>query len=215
MDYVIKTVRKHKGIPASEWLCHHVADACGISTPQFAIVQLSDGRLGFGSQWDSSSVSDHGTRQKILTEIPGVTGLAAKFSAIYVLDLFVHNDDQHEGNYFFVKTRGGHGVKAYDFSRAMLYHGWPMAALPLPRACNTMRCFSALRVGYPFDATAVRETIRRLRGVTPNQVRSWMQEMPDEWLSDHDRVRVYNWWADEADNRIKFIENGLANGTLL
>ena len=100
MDYVIKTRKKMAGLPASEWVCHNLADACGIPTPQYAQIQLMNGEIGFGSQWDESVVKDQATRNLIVTSIPGLPNLAGMFSAIYVIDLFSYNSDRHAGNYF-------------------------------------------------------------------------------------------------------------------
>lgn len=214
MDYVVKTTRKQPGIPASEWICHQLADACRIATPQYAQIELQDGRIGFGSQWDSSATTDQVTRTRIAMAIPGLPGLAAQFSAIYVLDLFVHNVDRHLGNYFFVKTRQGYGVKAFDFSQALFYHGWQIPGLPLNH-CNTLSCYRSLRVSYQYDKQAGAELIRCLRRLPLVQLRQWLDEMPPAWLSATRKARFTDWWDNEAGQRLLLIERGLSNGTYL
>src|SRR5688572_25381694 len=104
MDYVVKTQKRHPAIPASEWICHRLAEECGVPTPQFAIIRLRDGTAGFGSQWDSSIVANLDVINSVVITIPGIPNLAPIFSAIYVLDLFVFNVDRHINNYFFVRT---------------------------------------------------------------------------------------------------------------
>lgn len=138
MDYVVKTTKKHPGIPASEWIGHNFADACGIPTPQYALIELADKRIGFGSQWDASAFVDPTVRAAVIGAGTKLAPLAAVFSSIFALDQFVYNDDRHFGNYFLVSTGRSVGVKAYDFSRALLYHGWPPPPLPLPPTCHTM-----------------------------------------------------------------------------
>ena len=103
MDYVVKTTKKIAAIPASEWVCQNLADACGIPTPQFSQIQLMSGDVGFGSQWDESAIKDQATRNQVVSAIPGLPLLAEMFSAIYAIDLFTFNTDRHLGNYFFVK----------------------------------------------------------------------------------------------------------------
>ncbi len=215
MDYVVKTTKRHPGIPASEWLGHHFADACGIPTPQYAIVELADKRLGFGSQWDDSSLRDQGARRAVLEAGAKLAHLGAIFSSIFALDQFVYNDDRHFGNYFLVSTGRSFGVKTYDYSRALLYHGWPPPVPPLKKACNTMACFRALVVGYPYDKAAGAEVIRKLRGLRAEQIRLWLDEMPRDWLSTPKKAQMCDWWNDEAPDRLEVTKKGLANGTFL
>jgi hypothetical protein len=215
MDYVVKTTSKHPGIPASEWLAHNIADACGIPTPQYALIELNDGRLGFGSQWDMSAVTDQAIRNHVTTAIPGVAGLAAQFSAIYALDLIIHNDDRHLGNYFIVKTQRDYGVKAYDFSRALFYQGWPMPQLPLKPTCNTVSCYRSLQVGYPYDKKIGAELIRRVRKIPSKQIKEWLDDSPKDWISAARKAEVHDWWDDGAQERLQEVERGLNDGTLL
>src|SRR5690348_10597490 len=71
MDYVVKTPRRHPSVPASEWICHRLAEVCGIPTPQFGIIRMRSGVTGFGSQWDSSIVTNQSLVNSVLTAIPG------------------------------------------------------------------------------------------------------------------------------------------------
>ena len=215
LDYVVKTCRRHQAMPISELLSHNIADACGVPTPQFTLVQLMNGDVGFGSQWDDSAIKDQAIRNSIVTAIPGSPVLAAQFSGIYVLDLFLHNDDRHLGNYLFVSTNQGVGVKAYDFSRSLFFHGWPPPQLPLDPHSNTVQCYRSLRVGYPFDPAVGKEAIRRLRGIDSPRVARWLEEAPTEWMSDSSRREFVSWWQSEALTRLDTISKGLGDGSLL
>lgn len=215
MDYVIKTRKKMAGLPASEWVCHNLADACGIPTPQYAQIQLMNGEIGFGSQWDESVVKDQATRNLIVTSIPGLPNLAGMFSAIYVIDLFSYNPDRHAGNYFFIKTKSGYGVKAYDFSRAFYCAAWPLPPFPLPAACNTVGCYRSLQVGYPFVLGVADETIRRIAAVPIEAVNAWLRDVPVTWMSDQQKAELASWWQGEMQARLNKITLGLRNGSLL
>jgi hypothetical protein len=213
MDYVVKTKQKHPGIPISEWFCQSLADACGIPTPQFAQIKLMDGRVGFGSQWDESAVKDQGLIAQITSAVPGEVWLAQKFSEIYVIDLFTYNRDRHLGNYFFVKTNKGHGVKAYDFSRAFLYNAWPMPPLPLG-SCNTTACYSALRVGYPFNVEAGEKLVGKIAGIPSSEVDTWLGEVPSDWITDDQKNTVSVWWKNESPKVLDKILKGISDGTI-
>lgn len=212
LEYVVKTTRKHAAIPASEWLCHHLADACGIPTPQFTQIELMDGRIGFGSQWDESVVRDQAAISQVTSAIPGSKTLAKVFTQIYVLDLFAYNCDRHLGNYFFVKTKSGIGVKAYDFSRALIYNGWPMPSLPLPLGCATLSCYSSLRVGYPFEQSAADAATQKLSNVKQTELESWIGDMPAAWLAAQQRTALSDWWNISCPAFLQDISEGLRNG---
>jgi HipA-like protein len=216
MDYVVKTTTKHPGIPASEWIGHSLADACGIPTPQYAFIELADQRIGFGSQWDASALTDPVLRTKVfLTAGAKLQHLAIVFSSIFALDQFVYNDDRHANNYFLVATGRSYGVKAYDFSRALLYHGWPPPALPLPPGCNTIGCYRALRVGYPYDPAGGEEVIRKLKGLSATVIRQWLNDMPSVWLTAAKKAQFCDWWENDGQDRLEEARKGLGNGTFL
>lgn len=215
MDYVVKTTKKVLGVPASEWICQNLADACGIPTPQFAQIELRSGEVGFGSQWDAAAIRDHGIRNAIVSAVPGSPDLAGMFSAIYVLDLFAYNLDRHFGNYLFVQTGVGIGVKVYDFSRAFYCLGLPIPTLPLPGTCKTVACYRSLKVGYPLSKPVVAETVRRIAAVPHSAVQTWLDEMPGAWMSDAHKDETSKWWRAELPVRLTQITQGLANGTLL
>lgn len=215
MDYVVKTVKRHALLPASEWLCHRLAEACGIPTPQFGIIRLRNGDSGFGSQWDASVVTNQDIINSVLTVIPGPPLLAKIFSQIYALDLFVHNEDRHIGNYLFVRTRSNVGVKVYDFSRGLLRYGVPLPALPMKSDSNTIKYGRALRVAYPMVVPAVQEVVRRLLSISDSVVASWIDEMPSQWIPVDLRRLFLKWWEKESGNRAALVEKGIADGSLL
>jgi hypothetical protein len=215
LDYVVKTTRKGATIPAAEWIGQSIADACGIGTPQFAQIQLMDGRIGFGSQWDSSVISDQAIRHQIATAVPGPKPLAEVFSSIYAIDLITYNTDRHFGNYFFVRTNKGIGVKAYDFSRALHYNGWPLPQLPMQLNTNTVNCYRSLKVGYPLETGAVQRCFSKLSSVKLETFESWLDQMPEEWMDQQNKAQFSVWWRQEVPNLMNTISSGLQNGSYL
>jgi HipA-like protein len=214
MDYVVKTIRKHPEMPAAEWMCHNIADSCGIATPQYTFIELMNGDVGFGSQWDESTV-DLATKTAVASAIPGDSLLAKRFSAIYAIDQFAHNQDRHFNNYFFVRTNTGIGVKAYDFSRGLHVNGWPLPNLPLPRHCNTVTCYSALRVGYPFSKPSALEVVHGIRSIDHTTIENWLNEMPASWMDNGTKLQFVDWWKSAVPLRIGDLTKGIEDESIL
>lgn len=216
MDYVVKTTHKHPSIPFSEWIGHSLADACGIPTPQFTVIKLMNGTMGFGSQWDSSAVDRHGVLTKVTTvPVPGPQSLARMFSAIYALDLVLYNCDRHLGNYFFVQTNKGVAVKAYDFSRALFFNAWPLPSLPMDKHCNTVACYSSLRVSYPFDIAAADQVLKQISSIPKLRVEEWIGQIPEDWISTASRTKFTTWWESNLPSLLVDVSEGLRDGRYL
>ena len=122
--------------PHAEWFWTTLADELGISGPVCEIIKLLDGSLVFGSRWEGGIVPD--------TAIPNVptwvtmvqsgaipvADIRLALTRIYVFDLFIHNPDRHLRNFLIRSRRTGYAVLAFDYSRAWIYHGLPLPALP-------------------------------------------------------------------------------------
>lgn len=215
-DYVIKTVEKTPNVPASEWFCHRLSDLCSIVVPQYSILNIRGMKLAFGSRYDGAIETNSQVILDILSGQTKANILAERLSAIYALDLFVHNDDRHFGNYMFNKAMSGYSVKAFDFSRAWLYHGWPLPNLPLRPQCNTVAKFRDLMSHHRFDLTAAEKVLDRLSGLNVGLIQEIHNEMPAEWLSKPNRKSIIKWWSSkDRSKRIEFVRGGLKDGTLL
>ena len=214
-DYIIKTVEKTPDVPASEWFCHRLAGLCNIAVPQFSILNVKGMKPAFGSRYDSALEKDKLLVWDILSGRRKANILAERLSAIYAFDLFVHNDDRHIGNYMFIPAMSGFTVKAYDFSRAWLHHGWPLPNLPL-QPCNTVRLFRELMKYHKIDLAAAGVVLDRLGELKTNIIQDIHNEMPAVWLSKSKRNEIVKWWAgNEKDKRIGFVRGGLKDGSLL
>lgn len=214
-DYVIKTVEKTPNVPASEWFCHRLSDCCSIVVPQYSILNIRGKKPAFGSRYDSAIEKDGQVIIDILSGRAKANILSERLSAIYAFDLFVHNDDRHFGNYMFTKAMNGYSVKAFDFSRAWLHHGWPLPNLPL-QTCRTVDCFRDLIKHHKFDLKAAEVILDRLSGLNVGLIQEIHNEMPVEWLSKPSRNNIIKWWSSkDRIKRIEFVRGGLKDGTLL
>lgn len=215
-DYVIKTVEKTPNVPASEWFCHRLSDLCSIVVPQFSILSIHGMKPAFGSRYDSAFEKNSQVILDILSGQAKANILAERLSAIYAFDLFVHNDDRHFRNYMFTRAMNGYSVKAFDFSRAWLYHDWPLPNLPLQPNCNTVICFRDLIKHHQFDLKAAEVVLDRLSSVNVGLIQEIHNDMPIEWLSKPNRNKIIKWWSSkDRINRIEFVRGGLKDGTLV
>lgn len=215
-DYVIKTVEKTPNVPASEWFCHRLSDLCGIVVPQYSILHIHGMKPAFGSRYDSAFEKNNQVIWDILSGKETSNILAERLSAIYAFDLFVHNDDRHFGNYMFTKAMNGYSVKAFDFSRAWLHHGWPLPVVPLQPHCHTRARFNQIMKYHQFNLKTAEVVLDRLSGLGVGQIQVIHNEMPGAWLSKSIRNSIIKWWASkDRTERIEFVRGGLKDGTLL
>lgn len=214
LDYVIKTIDKTPLVPAAEFVCHSLADACGIPTPQFHVVEMHDGSHAFGSVWDRSAATEMSIIEQVLVA-QQARSVEQSVARIFTLDMFVHNVDRHGKNYLCVAGRtDGHALKAFDFSRAFFVHGWPLPVLPMQSSTRTIATIKVINRHRKFDLAAANATLRRIESLPFELFRSLIDSLPRAWLDNATRTKIKKWWAQERANRISAIQDGLNNGTL-
>jgi hypothetical protein len=216
LQYCVKTCATAPHAPAAEFICNGLASLCKLPIASYDLVRLLDGTLAFGSVWDGSALLDHAALFSLLTGSSPGRQIPEVVSAAYAFDLFVHNTDRHVRNYLGVSGRtAGHSIKLYDFSRAFTAHGWPLPALPMDAAANTIVTHRQLLKHHTFDLAAAKETMERLRKVTHQSFKGLFDAMPEAWLDTQVRIKVLKWWAGPREARINQIVKGLTDGTLL
>lgn len=214
LDYLIKTIDRTPLVPAAEFICHSLAEACGIATPQFHVVELHDGSQAFGSVWDRSAANDISLIEQILVKQLG-RQVEQNVARIFTLDMFVHNTDRHGKNYLCVPGRtDGHALKAFDFSRAFIVHGWPLPSLPMPGVARTIEWIQYICRHRKFDVVAANAMLSRIRDLPFEPFKSLVDQLPRAWLDANSRAKMKKWWAQERAARISAIEDGIKNGTL-
>ena len=221
IEYVVKTVLKTPTAPSAEWICHRLCVLCSIAIPQISIVDVPKEGKAFGSQWDSAAQKDGSLVEAILKGKVPVNLLASRLAAIHAFDLFVHNDDRHFGNYLCVKASDASGIdtyaiRAYDFSRAWHYHGWPLPALPLPAASNTTMAARNLAKHVPYDLSAALDTLQRIENISVGSFSEILKIIPNKWLEKSKKNAMIKWWASrDRRSRIDGIRKGLTNGAYM
>lgn len=215
--YYVKGDSHARPVRASEWLCTHIAEAAGVAAPNPVVIEMLDGTKVFGSR-RISGVADDAVTASFLTT-PSVTnvdstvlGLKSILSKIYALDLFLHNDDRHFGNYLSVDDNGVRRLYAFDFSRA-LFWSWPWSGFP---GGNTRSQGARLRQLHGFDLPAASSILDQLAGLPTAALESFINRMPKDWLPPDLCSQLMQVWSDgTCATRVNDIRNGLNNGSLL
>ena len=211
IDYAIKRVSDGARIPASEFICNSLAQACGIAVPTFEIAILPDIEKVFASRWEDGSFPSARV-SALLMGTEQLNGLSEALSAVFAFDLFVYNIDRHFGNYMFRHKRGPGSLPvllAPDYSRAFLYHGCPPPPPPLPSDCNTSKRFIEWQRRHRFSRNAATELLDRLDTISDSDFGKIISQIPSEWLSSADGNTLVTWWKEDHRDRIFMIKKGL------
>lgn len=139
-------------------------------------------------------------------------------SRIYAFDCFVHNHDRHAGNFLVVPQRSGHAVLAFDYSRAWIYHGFPLPSLPFAATEKTLAMQRQLKaiIGDYINPAQARQVLETLRKVPVTQVEKIISNHPQDWLDKNIRDQICSWWTSkEMGDRLDEIAAGIDNGTYL
>jgi hypothetical protein len=178
-------------VPASEWICSHLALACGLPVPPFAVVELQSqpGVPYFGSQWQGGALEFLNAHGRISN--------SQIFEQTHAVDLFVHNTDRHCGNYLYLELAGEIVARVIDFSRAWTVMGWPLPPLPMP-ACNTTTELPALLSQNPKPYQPPTTILDRIVTMADDWMESTMTDMPTVWLDTAHRVELDQWWRSDA-----------------
>lgn len=215
MVYAIKKYDKQPLLPATEWLCTNLADLCGISVPVCKQIKFPNGEIAFGSRWEGGIEDDTNKTNALLGQLK-VKGIETILPTIYAFDLFIHNVDRHMGNYLFRKSHHQSVLMAFDFSRALLYHNWPLPPLPLPDNCNSLITFRQISRHHNLDFNQAHIMLDHLDSMNDDVLQKLVDLMPSTWLDAKIRNNLDAWWkSDQRHNRVSEIKVGLNNGTYL
>lgn len=197
MQYAAKRLSDHPLLPATEWLCHHLAAASQIATPGLAVLQFKDGETAFGSRWeggleDAGAMSDN--------DLLGLFLSARRTSAILALDRFVCNPDRHLENFLYRQMPDGQMLAlAFDYSRAAGIVRPPFGRHEFPQAdCATVQQARWLKATGRFNRTEALAATDAANNITSLQLRSILEAMPPEWLTAEQVAALLRWWQSSA-----------------
>lgn len=211
MDYVAK--RFDPGIPvrANELICSMLAEAVGLATPAFRVIEDTDNELLFGSQ----IYADTGTSQAQMLAPAAPNSVALdQVSRIAAFDLFVGNPDRHLNNYLVRPQNGVDRILAMDFSHALLAASPPLT-LPLPSSCKTILRGRHLRARWGFNSQPAKDCAARLGQLPQSTGRELVNQVPPGWLPGTLATVFVRWWESEQQSRAQQIVAGIDDGSLL
>ena len=206
-------------IRAIEWFCHGLTKHLGIAVAPFAVVEDNDGQTYFGSRLKIST-AEHFEMLAYLTqakinELGGKSDwLGRHLSMLYVIDMFLNNDDRNINN--FILDKGGMPItlRAIDFADGdpgdISGRSFPVAA------SNTVCNGRFLASVHGFHPDAASEMINRIRAVPVAAINGIFGGMPDEWIDNEWRNSICGSWADQHHfDRLSALLAGINDGTLL
>lgn len=178
-------------LPATEWICSHLASACGLPVPPVAVVERQDqpGVPYFGSQWQGGALE--------FLQVMGRITNPQVFERTHAIDLFVHNTDRHRGNYLYLELAGDIVARVIDFSHALMVMGWPLPALPMP-ACHTTTELPALLAQNPHAYQRPTDILERIAALRADWMTRTLADMPAPWLNLERKAALVQWWQSNA-----------------
>lgn len=196
MRYTLKRQAEHPHLPATELLCHHLAQACGLPTPHVAILRDLDGSLVLGSRHEGGLVALRGlSPAEQMTRLVQCHG---RMSGCFALDLMVGNEDRHFGNFLYRERDDGQLVAMpIDWGLAWWVTGWPPRDVH-KRNCTTTTQLQILRSAGAWSAPEALMTIGTISSIPSARLRSWMESMPEPWLNATMRRDLLAWWGSDA-----------------
>lgn len=189
--YLCKSTNEDPRLPAREWICTHLALACGLPVPGCAVITI-EGRhdLLFGSKWQ-------GGTEGYASALPLVANPQV-FSGTLAFDFTSNNGDRHLNNYLYLRVNGEILLELIDFSRALNFDGWPMPELPILSTANTVESSRIWQQHHDYNKTDAERIIQIWNALPNSKMSDILTSMPDEWMGASDRDELIEWWASDA-----------------
>lgn len=200
MAYAMKRMADHHDLPATEWICHHIAQATQLATPGFVQLQVGD-ELAFGSRWEGDLVD---ASQLNNFDLINLFHSAQRTSAILGLDAFLCNPDRHLENFLYRRMPdGGLLALAFDYSMAWRMVCRPCGLSVLPtrpdgKESATTWARNESRRNGSFDIGAALETVDAANDISASNFSTIVASIPSPWLESSARDTMVQWWAGPA-----------------
>jgi hypothetical protein len=208
-----------KPVRATEWICQNLVEHLGIAVPEFRIMDHRNGATFFGSKQAISSAQPFQLNAYLNQSQSDETGrkmqwLGRHLSMVYAIDLFLSNPDRNLTNFVLEKNGLTSRLCLIDFADAQLEH---ISTQLFPIApSNTVWNGRILREIHGFFPDSALEMIERIRAVPDEFMADVTGVMPDDWMADEQKQKLYDSWASESRAlRLSALRTGITNGTLL
>lgn len=201
-DYAAKRVQDGALIPISEWVGYHLWRACGLLTPDFAVLYYEDDSPpAFGSQIELLG-------QQIKKD-PDTYTIAGFFgphlpalSLSYPLDAFYINPDRHGRNFIKRPTLTAPELLCFDYSRAWAADRPPCGNEASMHACNSAAWWSFFV--QHMHARADTAALEAATQLDAQWLRAVLDKAPQEWRAQFDAPAALNFWHHQRTARAAF-----------
>lgn len=206
-------------VRATEFVATKFAENVKIAVADCAVLEDENGETFFGSQSHISTAENFVLNGHLRTPKKNELGepdgwLGMYLSGLYVLDMFLSNDDRWTGN--FVLTRDGFTdtLRAIDFGASRLKdissNRFPVAE------SRTVRDGRILRKIHTFSLPAAHEMIDRIAAVPESVIDSIFSQLPEDWVSDEHKGWFRGVWVSGVRKiRLSALRAGLNDESLL
>jgi len=202
-DYACKRMQDGPAIPLCEWVGHHLWRACGLLTPECAVLHYpDDAPPAFGSRLEllASQVVPDAVSYTIVQffreHLPAL-------SRCYPLDAFFANPDRHGRNFLARPSLTGHDdLLAIDWSRAWIANGQPFGSEDVMHTGHSRQWWNFFRdsMRAPVNCSAL-DTLLALDG---DWLAAILHAAPAAWRSPFDTDSIIEFWHDKRHARADF-----------
>lgn len=213
-----KTDNGDKQIRATEWISTQLADALGVRTAGWRIVEY-EGETYFGSPNITSTASSivvaNFLRSPDRAKYGGTSlNRSLYLSGVLALDMFLHNPDRLMLNFRLSDDQSYKRLCAIDFAdadlSALTTQWFPVAG------SNTVGLIRAVKAIHGSFAEGALDMLDRIEGFAPAAFRRIVAGVPDEWLRSDLRDNLDGAWGSSGfSHRLSSLRSGLIDGTLV
>ncbi|MCS2146885.1 HipA domain-containing protein [Scandinavium manionii] len=202
-------------IPAAEWFCSKLAEACGLPSPTCRILlDPENNQSVFGSRIDLAAYRGSlGIPQwrKLLNDSD--FHMRKQLWSIYAFDQFIYNVDRHINNYLYVQNRQQTvAIQAFDFSMSSLVMGWPnrTGTLLVPAESKTGLVWPIIKTVIGNDSAyqkSATNLLSKLSSMDISVINGILNAMPEPWMPALRRDALLAWWdSNEKQDRLDIVE---------
>jgi hypothetical protein len=199
---------------AAEWVCTRLARTLGLPTADCAILlDPENGRELFGSKRLPSIADSFAVANFLSSPHKNELGEPGHFPGQYLarvraFDMFIDNPDRGSDNFVLVRDGLQTNLCPNDFGSARLFR-CTTDAFPV----ETERTVSVGKLHQlihgPHLASAM-EMLKELERVPATLIQSFLQEMPESWLSESQRGTFSGFWTNgQKEQRIAKLRSAL------
>lgn len=208
-DYACKRLTDGSHLPIAEWVGYHLWNACGLHTPEFAVLHLDnpeslDPEPAFGSRIEVAALQ---------VDSKSPPWEAAQFFAKhkdhiqrnYPLDAFFSNYDRHGRNFIVRKNLGTGQLLSMDFSRSWLCNGLPFGDVHHMERGNSRPWWNFFKKSL--SCTADDTALKKLLALPDEWLEKTLASAPNAWISQTDADNACRFWQNGRDGRALFALN--------